>query len=92
MKPYRGTVTEWEIHELPGGGELVFTGTVSEPSTAAKFPAGRHIRSSQIVQLRRTENYLEAETINSVYHLVGSGGDYRLREKGLTIPSNQRWH
>ena len=92
MKPYRGTVTEWEIHELPGGRELVFTGTVSEPSAAAKFPAGRHIISSQIVLLRSTEDYLEAETINSVYHLVGGGGDHRLGEKGLAIPSNQRLH
>ena len=88
MKPFRGIVTDWEIHEFheqPQGAGLVFTGTISEVSDTSRFGVGRHIISSQIVAIKHVDSCLEIETFNSIYRLTGEGGDHLLREKGIVI-------
>ncbi len=80
-KTFRGSVEQWEIHELPNEGEFVFTGTVADAPADARFEGGRHIKSSLIVNLRMVDDFIEVQTLNSIYHLIGPAGDERLRAK-----------
>jgi hypothetical protein len=93
-------IRNWQLHHLsstqkaieavyPGTNAkpLIFSGTVVDDPTG-RWKPGYHMHSSLIVKMtKNTDNSHTVETLNTMYKLVGEGGDDVLPDMGDHITS-----